>query len=483
MKERHKARHAIRDKRAGGVGLGVLETKSKHFKAPSVSASGSAPSPRRALSPSTTRCQLSPPVTEPQDADPSRRASNVSDSVAFLSHQPGEHWSSPQELQGSELTADYLNSQLDYPNTSQMANMYMNQSPGFYEIGNMYHDMTFDLVHFNVTGFAPQLPDHRPSATQTLPEETVQSSNEGSLMLLAPPIMSNDSLVQHDAETQFSAIPAVSPSAMKVANENVRQDERMSEDAAEDIIRTPIVESIFSADTRPNPSDGSSPAVTSPLQAYSRTDSRPNASQPAVQEIWRSHSFSSEKLQFLILTSEKRDEVLEFIADIGPVRPDGTSIDGDSPDFSLQNMQTYLDLFFEFFNTSYPLIHVATLDISDTDPIALLSLMLLGATYKDKDAHQLSVCLYDAIVPYILSGLLSGPVPDLAILQAFLVLECYGMYRAGPYQRENAILIHGLLLNASCLFLLGPDDELTSRSLFEGYLDTTSEHESHFPID
>ncbi|KAN0096384.1 Fungal specific transcription factor domain containing protein [Hyaloscypha variabilis] len=52
------------------------------------------------------------------------------------------------------------------------------------------------------------------------------------------------------------------------------------------------------------------------------------------------------------------------------------------------------------------------------------------------------------MVPYILSGLLSGPVPDLAILQTFLVLECYGMYRAGPYQRENAILIHGLLLNS-----------------------------------
>jgi len=132
---------------------------------------------------------------------------------------------------------------------------------------------------------------------------------------------------------------------------------------------------------------------------------------------------------------------------LGLSEPDGTLIDGDSPDFSLENMQIYLDLFFEFFNTSYPLIHVATLDISDTDPIALLSLMLLGATYKDKYAHQLSVCLYDAIVPYILSGLLSGPVPDLAILQAFLVLECYGMYRAGPYQRENAILIHGLLLN------------------------------------
>jgi Fungal specific transcription factor domain len=448
MKERHKARHAIRDKRAGGIGLGVLETKSKHFKAASVLASASDSPPRRTPSPSTTQCQLSPLGAEPQDTDQNRKASNVSDSVAFLPHQPSEHWTSPQELAGSGLTADYLNSQLNYPNTSQMANMYMDQSPGFYEIGNMYHDMTFDLVHFNVTGFAPQLPDYRLSATQTLPEETTQSSsNESHLLSLVPSPTNNDSLIQHGVETQFSAIPAMTPGAMKVAIENVRQDEILSKDAAEDVIRTPIVEPIFSADDRPNHLKGKSPATTIPPQAYSR--SRHYEAQIASGDIRRSGSLCSEKVQFLLLTSEKRDEVLEFIADIGPVRPDGTLIDGDSPDFSLENMQIYLDLFFEFFNTSYPLIHVATLDIGDTDPIALLSLMLLGATYKDKDAHQLSVCLYDAIVPYILSGLLSGPVPDLAILQAFLVLECYGMYRAGPYQRENAILIHGLLLNVS----------------------------------
>jgi Fungal specific transcription factor domain len=437
LKERHKARHAIRDKRAGGAGLGVLETKSKHFKAASTSGSVSPPSPRRTPSSSTARCQLSPPVTDPPEADQSRRASNVSDSVPFLSHQHSEHWSSPPELQGSELTTDYLNSQLTYPNNSQMANMYVEQSSGLYEIGNMYHDMTFDLVHFNVTGFAPQLPDYRPSAVQPLAEEASQSpsSAEGQLLSLVPSPMNNHSIMQHEADAHFSGVSNLSQNALKVGNENVRRDERMTEDAAENVIRTPIVESIFSA-TSPTSEDRSH-TMTSLLPAYHAPESALNESQATAQEVQRSHIF----------TSEKRDEVLEFIADIGPVRPDGTPIDGNSPDFSLENLQTYLDLFFEFFNTSYPLIHVATLDINDTDPIALLSLMLLGATYKDKDAHQLSVCLYDAIVPYILSGLLSGPVPDLAILQAFLVLECYGMYRAGPYQRENAILIHGLLLN------------------------------------
>lgn len=101
-------------------------------------------------------------------------------------------------------------------------------------------------------------------------------------------------------------------------------------------------------------------------------------------------------------------------------------------------------------------MHVATLDINVTDPIALLSMILSGATYKDKDSHQLSVCLYDAIILYILSSLLGSPVPDLSILQAFLILECYGMYRAGSHQRGNANLIYGLLLNVRVLGIRNP---------------------------
>ena len=60
----------------------------------------------------------------------------------------------------------------------------MNQSPGFYGIGNMYHDMTFDLVHFNVTGFAPPLPEFRPSAPQVQLECGANyNSNEGDQFL------------------------------------------------------------------------------------------------------------------------------------------------------------------------------------------------------------------------------------------------------------------------------------------------------------
>jgi hypothetical protein len=132
-----------------------------------------------------------------------------------------------------------------------------------------------------------------------------------------------------------------------------------------------------------------------------------------------------------------------------PVYPDGTLIDESTANLSLAQMQEYLDLFFTNFNSCYPMIHSATLEVSDAEPLFLLSLMILGATYKGKEDHQLSVCIYDAMTPYIMSGLIWIKVPDLSILQTFLVLECYGMYRAGSHQRENAILIHTFLFIVS----------------------------------
>ncbi|PMD19041.1 hypothetical protein NA56DRAFT_213191 [Hyaloscypha hepaticicola] len=175
--ERHKARHTDRDKRAGGVGLGILETKSKHFTAASVSASASVPSPNQASSPPDSRYQL-PSVSEPQYAwctYTSRKTSNVSESVSYSSHEPEEHWNSPQQLPGPDL-ASYFNSQLNCPNASQMANMYMDQPLQFYKLEDMYYDMKFDLVHFNETSFAPQISDYRQSTYQPLPENTVQPS-------------------------------------------------------------------------------------------------------------------------------------------------------------------------------------------------------------------------------------------------------------------------------------------------------------------
>jgi hypothetical protein len=166
-------------------------------------------------------------------------------------------------------------------------------------------------------------------------------------------------------------------------------------------------------------------------------------------------------LNNLHLTETKRREILELINDMRPVYPNGTSIDESTADLSLAQMQDYLDLFFATFNSCYPMIHTPTLEVLDAEPLFLLSLIVFGATYKEKEDHQLSVCLYDAMTPYIMSGLSGTKVPDLSILQAFMVLECYGMYRAGAYQRENSIIMHTFLFNVG----LSPNTAIASGCL------------------
>jgi hypothetical protein len=457
--ERHKARHVLRDRSAGGVGLGVLDTKSKHFRRPDDSESAS-------LSPQQTTSRLPPqpspavPTTGPIDAD-LLISSNDAPSF-FSSNQTSQASDTAQEAQAQELNADYFNPQPSFPVASSSPVMYdpMEQSPGFYEIGNMYHDMTFDLVHFNVTGFAPPLPEFRPSAPQVQLECGANyNSNEGDQFLsMITPHSNGTPLKQQDINPHFSLPPHQHSPCSHSSGNHAHPNEGRPRGPTSDTAEKHPAFSIPRTGSRPHLSseDDSSARALLALSKLCRGPPQQEPAQP-VGDPQTVHNGSAQRLSSsLPLSNEKREELLDFIAEIRPVRPDGTLIDGNSLDFSLQNMQVYLDLFMEYFNTSYSLIHVATLDINVTDPIALLSMILSGATYKDKDSHQLSVCLYDAIIPYILSDLLGSPVPDLSILQAFLILECYGMYRAGPYQRENAILIHGLLLNVRPLGVRNP---------------------------
>lgn len=77
--------------------------------------------------------------------------------------------------------------------------------------------------------------------------------------------------------------------------------------------------------------------------------------------------------------------------------PDGNLLCSSSVFLSLDNMQSQLDRFFMKFNTAYPLIHMATFDHATAEPILLLTMILLGATYADKEAHQLAVCVHDVL--------------------------------------------------------------------------------------
>jgi hypothetical protein len=105
----------------------------------------------------------------------------------------------------------------------------------------------------------------------------------------------------------------------------------------------------------------------------------------------RSQSRSSVRLSRPTIDPASRERILKVLIDAQPKFPDGTKFTVDHPLLSLSRMQTYLDLFFSYFNIAYPLLHQPTFDPAQSEALLLLSIILLGATYSDESAHALAV--------------------------------------------------------------------------------------------
>ncbi|KAL0257422.1 hypothetical protein SLS55_008235 [Diplodia seriata] len=162
-----------------------------------------------------------------------------------------------------------------------------------------------------------------------------------------------------------------------------------------------------------------------------------------------------------VIDEVARAQVLDVIEAARPITPDGLYISRNHPLLSLSSLQTYCDLYFTRFNTAYPLIHQPTFDASHVETLLLVSVLLLGATYCEKDAHQMAVCIHDVLRPQIFAHAGFNAKPDLWVLQTILLVECFGKSRAGQKQHDMAHLFHGLLIN-----LIRRSDCQTIRTLF-----------------
>ncbi|GJP88342.1 C2H2 finger domain transcription factor [Aspergillus niger] len=147
-----------------------------------------------------------------------------------------------------------------------------------------------------------------------------------------------------------------------------------------------------------------------------------------------------------ILTEESRQGILNLIAQAPPLAIDGQPTPLDSPLLSLPSLQSYSDLFFTRFNTTYPLLHQPTFDPSSTTPVLLAAILSMGATYSSREAHQLAVGIHDSLRNQLFCHADFSPQPDLWVLQAMLLIDCFGKMRAGPKQRERAQLFHCVLI-------------------------------------
>jgi hypothetical protein len=147
-----------------------------------------------------------------------------------------------------------------------------------------------------------------------------------------------------------------------------------------------------------------------------------------------------------VVDENARLGVLNFVAQAHPKDPEGGEITTDHPLLCLETMQNYCDLYFSRFNVSYPLLHPATFSPADVDPLLLTSILLLGATYDDKESHLFAICIHDVMRAQIFASGAFNTRPTLWMLQTILLVECFGKSRAGQLQHDMSHLFHGLLI-------------------------------------
>ncbi|QDS71925.1 hypothetical protein FKW77_000609 [Venturia effusa] len=145
--------------------------------------------------------------------------------------------------------------------------------------------------------------------------------------------------------------------------------------------------------------------------------------------------------------NDSRDRILKLLTVARPLITANVDVSADNPLLSLSSMQSCLDLFFLRFNVVYPLLHKPTFEPAKTETFLLLAVLLLGATYSDKEMHMLAVCIHDTLRAQIFQHPEFTAQPELWILQTMLLVECFGKSRAGQKQHDMAHLFHGLLIN------------------------------------
>ncbi|KAK6088033.1 hypothetical protein SCUP234_01099 [Seiridium cupressi] len=456
--ERHLNRHRQKDEEAGGEGYGILNTRKRAWKAPDGSVV-----PKK---PSVTAQQTShnqPSRQNQSDIVSSGQENNAgipisppastghSDHGQFQEFPHEQHDDSNLLLGGNswssgigsieESNADVQENfwvdpgllppaipasqqfALPYddifqPDTASSFNMPYTTAANYhwlFEQNNTIFDTLADQCAMDIdSGFQTTIPSQE---FQSMGMEPMVPNHEHS----APTKLSCDSI-----QNQGAGYPQVISPASKI-QAPARSAERSSNTTASNV------------------SGRNTESVVS--QTNHATPAQLSHKPPPSSELERPLSTLRPPSRLPVIHDDARDRLLEIIDVAQPAVPSGSFSAWDHDLLSLGALQDYLDLFFTKFNTTYPLIHCATFDADRTEPLLLLSVLLLGATYSNRDAHQLAVCIHDVVRPQIFAHAGFSAKPELWVLQTILLVECFGKSRAGQKQHDMSHLFHGLLIN------------------------------------
>ncbi|POS74781.1 hypothetical protein DHEL01_v206823 [Diaporthe helianthi] len=483
--DRHMNRHRQRDEEAGGPGFGTLDTRKRSWKAPDGSVVPKRPRPTEPESQGpwvgsefdNSIQVVSPPVSDEGRYNPSSHPYKIvpepdenlgrcidaldgsaavpPSSAGTLFPQAGFGWGDEPGISNPRTDPSLGNTQLEYhpifqPDTASSFNMPYTTA--------LDYNWLFNIEAATASGFGMT------SARDSISEPALFNSPEAE-----EPHNTDMTPSQQAQNPTPESLNSASWQHWRVEKPDGNTRERA--DSSTDTRASPGPRDIRypASQTRttkqPNGTGGHGPrndADIHPRQLQSidrRNPSRHGIDPPSLQRQRsknKAHATRERPLAMLQNSSptpridqEVLNKLLEVIEAAEPKIPDtapGSSV-RDHPLLSLQSVQTWLDLFFTQFNTTYPLIHMPTFKAGTTEPLLLLSILLLGATYLDKATHQLAVCIHDVIRPSIFAHAGFSARPKLWTLQTILLVECFGKSRAGQKQHDMSHLFHGLLIN------------------------------------
>ncbi|KAF4125872.1 Fungal specific transcription factor domain [Geosmithia morbida] len=474
--KRHMDRHRQKDLEAGGLGFGVLDTRKRAWKAPDGSIVDKRPcrnSEGNNRSSSTGRPQRRYQEPSP-DAESSQDASSPSPSLSQQAVHTGLEHTQPQppvlsrnQPQQKLAAAENLDASLGLPvSAGGSYNPYI----GFTDTSQQgdtvlgpFVDSWFDqcqptLADLNIYGDYEQIFQPDTASSFNMPYTTAVDYN-WLFNANALPRQFNQDIHVTSAEEQTIGIQepqqrpqhpiyALSPESMGRTGpcSDMSSDRRHSTVEAE--MRPDSISQVTPGAQEPQKSTQIPVSSPSPQVGARRPGARwPLKYQPLPVEMERPLSTIQDNIPLPRLNDSIRGSLLSIIEVANPHLPDPRVPLREDPNLTTESLQTWLDLYFTRFNTMYPLIHLATFNPETAEPLLLLSLLLLGATYSHKDAHQLAVCIHDVIRSRIFSHAGFSPQPPLWTLQTILLVECFGKSRAGQKQHDMSHLFHGLLIN------------------------------------
>lgn len=470
-------RHRQRDLEAGGLGCGVLDTRKRAWKCPDGSIADKRPRLDHNATASyessgiedfTSGQVVSPPISdegihshgyqlERDEGDAGERVNNPERSsisgphsvVNYLghSHSDGGISASPTSISKPQPTSK--NDPLEYhpafqPDTASSFNMPYTTALDYNWLFNLDAVSTWDLGLF---GSGSTFDEHSALQRQDLAEliQCNDMATNQQTQNFTPKSQSHgswQSLSEHCVGHTDSAETRPAPTSSSLWKDTVDQTRRAQSSTTKDL---PV--NVMTAPSTQGNRKGREEAVNRPVVQNGSHDSL--AEGQASRQPERPLSMLRDTASLPQVDQSTRERLLCVIETANPQFPDHApdALIRDHPLLSLSSLQSWLDLFFTHFNTSYPLIHMPTFDPDSTQPLLLLAVILLGATYSDKAAHQVAVCIHDVIRPSIFAHAGFSPSPELWTLQTLLLVECFGKSRSGQKQHDMSHLFHGLLIN------------------------------------